>query len=348
MKINPELVTRFLNNECSREEAEWITNYFEANPAELEHYIGEAEWKQFAGPQTLPETTSHQVWKQIKEEAAIRPRIQRSWYTYAAAAAIFTLIAGSILWFITQPDKQTTAARPASADSLQLATIINNTTHNKQFTLEDGSEITLTPNSTLEYPSPFGKKQRYLKLEGKALFKVAQEHDRPFTVAAGGLTTTALGTSFWIESRRSKTHLHIKLVTGKVVIQKDTTGNTIAFQPVYLAPGQELQFDKQKQLAMVSAISDNQHITQPIPANKANAGNAANTLVFNQQSLPVVLQTLQQHYHISIQFSAAELRKMKFSGNYTDADNIDDILNTVALINDLKLEKTTSGYSITK
>ncbi len=32
MNINEELVARFLNNECSREEAEYITAYFEAHP----------------------------------------------------------------------------------------------------------------------------------------------------------------------------------------------------------------------------------------------------------------------------------------------------------------------------
>lgn len=345
MKINAELVTRFLNNECNREEADFLTAYFEANPEELEQYIGETEWKQFFTPARLPEATGKQLWQQIKYEAGIQPRIGRRWYSYAAAAAIFTLIAGSMIWFIGKQDKKTTTAAKTGANREQLAMVTNNTAHDKVFTLEDGSEITLTAHSSLQYPSPFGKQQRYLKLEGKALFKVAQEHNRPFMVAAGGLTTTALGTSFWIESRQAKSGIHIKLVTGKVVVQKDSTLAIAHFTPVYLTPGQELVFDKEKQLATVNEHS--LRATKPAQAGEQTA-TASNTLQFNQQSLPEVLQALQQHFHTSIQFDKTQLKKMKFSGNYTEADNIDDILNTVVLINDLKLEKTATGYNITK
>jgi ferric-dicitrate binding protein FerR (iron transport regulator) len=346
MKLNAELITRFLNNECSREEAESITAYFEAHPEELDRYIGENEWKQFSTPHTLSQATGKQLWRQIKAEAAIIPRIQRKWYTYAAAAAIFTLLAGSMAWFIS---KQTgryapTAAQPAT-DTQHIASITNTGTQDKVFTLEDGSEITLTAGSTLEYPSPLGTIHRLIRLEGKALFKVAQEKGRPFTVAAGGLTTTALGTSFWIESRKAQNSIQVKLVTGKVVIKKDSTqASATAFQPVYLTPGQELVFDKQAQLARVSDTK----VIKTAVAVKTAARVVTSALAFNQRLLPDVLHILESHFHTTIAFDETQLMKMKFSGNYTETDKIDDILNTVALINDLKLEKTATGYSITK
>lgn len=346
MKLNAELVTRFLNNECSREEAEQIAAYFEAHPAELDKYIGEADWKQFSTPHTLSEATGRQLWQQIKEEAAIVPRIQRRWYTYAAAAAVFTLVAGSMLWFISKQGKPSaTASVQTVTDTLHMASVTNTGTNDKVFTLEDGSEITLTANSTLEYPSPFGSKQRFMKLEGKALFKVAQEKGRPFRVSAGGLTTTALGTAFWIEARKAQSNMHVKLVTGKVVIQKDTTQQSMtAFQPVYLTPGQELVFNRQAQLAKVSDSKATKS-----SANTSGISLAVNSaLAFNQRPLPEVLHTLENHFHINIEFDEAQLKNMKFSGNYTEADKAEDILTTVALINDLKLEKTATGYSITK
>lgn len=344
MKLNAELVTRFLNNECSREEAEWVAAYFEAHPEELEKHIGEAEWKQYTTPDTLPAATGKQLWQHIKGEAAIVPRIQRKWHYYAAAAAVFTLVAGSMMWFISKPNGKSTAAIQPVADTLHMSSITNTGKSDKVFTLEDGSEITLTTNSTLEYASPFGSKQRFMKLEGKALFKVAQEKGRPFTVAAGGLTTTALGTSFWIESHKGRNNMQVKLVTGKVVIQKDTTQQAVtAFQPVYLTPGQELVFDKHAQLASVSDKT-------AVKATTAKATTLAtvNVLAFNQRPLPAVLHALEDHFHINIEFDETQLNKMKFSGSYTAADKIDDILTTVALINDLKLEKTANGYSITK
>lgn len=344
MKLNAEVVTRFLNNECSREEAERISAYFEAHPEELEKYIGEAEWKQYSTPYTLPEVTGKQLWKQIKGEAAIVSRIQRKWYSYAAAAAVFTLVAGSMMWFIGKQNSKSTAAVQPVADTLLMASITNTGKLDKLFTLEDGSEIILSANSTLEYPTHFGTKQRFIKLEGKALFKVAQEKGRPFTVAAGGLTTTALGTSFWIECRKAHNNIQVKLITGKVVVQKDTTQQAVtAFKPVYLTPGQELVFDKQTQLASVSDKT-----TKPTAAGKTAAPAMVNALAFNQRPLPEVLHALENHFHVTIEFEETQLNKMKFSGSYTAADKIDDILTTVTLINDLKLEKTANGYSITK
>lgn len=346
MKLNAELVTRFLNNECSSEEAEQIAAYFEAHPEALDKYIGEADWEQFSTPHTLPHLTGKQLWQQIKENAAIVPRIQRRGYTYAAAAAIFTLVAGSLLWFISkQSGPSVTASVHPAADTLHMASVTNTGRHDKIFILEDGSEITLTANSTLEYPSPFGSKQRFMKLEGKALFKVAQEKGRPFRVAAGGLTTTALGTSFWMEARKTQNNMHVKLITGKVVIQKDTTQQAVTdFQPVYLTPGQELVFDRQAQLAKVSDSK-----APGSSANKFNTSPAVNSvLAFNQRPLPEVLHTLENQFHITIEFDEAQLKNMKFSGNYTQADKADDILTTVALINELKLEKTANGYSIAK
>lgn len=346
MKINAELVAKFVSNECSSEEAEFITVYFEAHPEALEKYIGEAEWKQFATTHSIQPDKSQQLLRQIRQNAAVTPQIHYRRYMVAAAAVLLLLITGSIYWLLNQPNRTILAATDKTAKAGLHAMVITNTSaKDKQLSLEDGSTVTLTPGSTLQYTTPFGLQQRYLALEGKALFKVAHDKNRPFMVAAGGLVTTALGTSFWVDSKQSNNEIHIKLITGSVVIRQDSTRLMANFKPVYLRPGQELVFDRQNQLSKV--LSGFTPLAAKAPSIKDNAA-AKEILVFNQQPLPEVLQILQKRFNVSISFNEEQLKYIKFSGSYTATDNLDDILEAVILINELKLEKTSTGFTISQ
>ncbi len=225
------------------------------------------------------------------------------------------------------------------------AAISNTSGKDKLVTLEDGSVMHATPGSELQYMQPFDEHQRYMTLEGKAFFKVAKDKQRPFRVVAGGLMTTALGTSFWVEAiGQSKKEVRITLVTGKVMVQQNAVKDTVYFKPVYLAPGQELAFDRQSHVSRLynDPLANNKRSV--IKAEEAPAG----TLVFNHQPLPAVLRTLQQHFQVTIAFNEEELRNIKFSGSYTGTDTLESILNVVVLINDLKLERTAAGFSISR
>lgn len=164
-------------------------------------------------------------------------------------------------------------------------------------------------------------------------------------VAAGGLVTTALGTSFWVDSKQSNKEIHIILITGSVVIRQDSTRLMANFKPVYLKPGQELVFDRQNQLSKV--LSGFTPLAAKAPAIKDNAA-AKEILVFNQRPLPEVLRILQMHFNVTISFNEEQLKYIKFSGSYTATDNLDDILEAVILINELKLEKTSTGFTISQ
>ena len=341
MNINEELVTRFLKNDCSREEAEYITAYFEAHPQELEKYLGETEYKQFATNQELPQAMSEAILKRIKHDAALTPKhfILR----YMAAAAVVLLTAtGIALWMNNQPGRtQLADAEKTGKDSTHMMVIGNTSKSNKLVTLEDGSVVTLTTGSELQYKQPFDKNERYLTLMGKAFFNVSKDKNRPFKVVAGGLITTALGTSFRVDANPTKPDTRVILVTGKVVIQQDSIKGNPDFNPVYLTPGQQLVFDRKSHVARVS-LSE----VQGKDAVAKTKAEPIQKMVFNQQPLTDVLSILQKHFHVTIAFNKEELANIKFSGNYTGTDTLEDILNAVALINDLKLEHTATGFSI--
>lgn len=69
--------------------------------------------------------------------------------------------------------------------------------------MEDGSSVTL--NTASEISVAFGRKQRAILLEeGEALFEVAKDLDRPFTVEASYANLRALGASFTVSRLEAK------------------------------------------------------------------------------------------------------------------------------------------------
>lgn len=79
------------------------------------------------------------------------------------------------------------------------ADYITSTAELQRLPLEDGSIITLGPDSAIAIRFTAGQRTIEL-LEGMAYFEVAQDPARPFSVNAGALSATALGTAFDVSS----------------------------------------------------------------------------------------------------------------------------------------------------
>jgi transmembrane sensor len=90
--------------------------------------------------------------------------------------------------------------------------------------LDDGSIIHLA--SETEIRVFFTPKQRHFTMEeGKALFSVASDPERPFVVSTNTLFIRAIGTEFLV-NRLNSGKLSVSVTEGKVQITKKTTDNT--------------------------------------------------------------------------------------------------------------------------
>lgn len=86
--------------------------------------------------------------------------------------------------------------------------------------LADGSLITLDTDTVLRTRET--RKQRLIYLDrGQAFFRVAKNPSRPFIVAAGGKTVTALGTVFDVRLDNKK--FQVTLIEGKVRVASPRT-----------------------------------------------------------------------------------------------------------------------------
>lgn len=124
---------------------------------------------------------------------------------------------------------QLTAARDQDA-------LASATGEQRILTLSDGSRITMNADTSLTVD--YDRARRIIRLaRGQALFDVAHDASRPFTVIARGRTVTALGTIFEVDARNRG--LAVTLVRGSVRIDPIAAAGAVVAESVKLVPGQQ-------------------------------------------------------------------------------------------------------------
>lgn len=356
MDITDELIRKFLNDACNRQEAEAVVQYLSDHPEALERFAGEEEWQQLITNTKIPQEVDAAIWQQVRSRLATRRSVLaaiRPWAVAASVAAL--LLTAAVLWINNNRsrnnDHRVTVHTAAAPDNIAYTRVENAGDTTKAIALEDGSLVYLEPNSTLRYEQPFPPNARLLYLQGEAFFKVAKDTTRPFTVQAGGFSTTALGTSFRITVFKQQARVRMQLLTGKVVIKQVDTGKAKKVSDVYLLPGRELNIDTRTLAVMESNIREYEGLARYLPVHRKAAetktGDDA-TLNFNNQSLSQIFTTLQDKYHVQLEYDQAAFNKIFFTGQFRSDEKIDAILQIVAVLNNLTIEKTEAVYTIKK
>ncbi|KAK0361209.1 hypothetical protein LTR94_024265 [Friedmanniomyces endolithicus] len=145
-------------------------------------------------------------------------RRRPSWYKRLfPAVAVLAPVAAAIGLFIWLPTRGSYETGVGQQHKVELA---------------DGSRIHLDTDTQLKVR--YGDGERRILLErGQALFSVAHDPERPFTVQAGHAEVTALGTVF--DVRRETTGARVTLVEGVVSVKATSQASTWR-----LAPGDQL------------------------------------------------------------------------------------------------------------
>lgn len=104
-------------------------------------------------------------------------------------------------------------------------------TENKTISLPDGTVIDLKAGSRIKFDDNFAE-HRNVELEGVAFFDVAKDPAHPFSIDAGEVNVTVLGTSFNIDMQENA--VAVSVISGKVsvVSKSDIVDSAI------LLPGQ--------------------------------------------------------------------------------------------------------------
>lgn len=178
-------------------------------------------------------------------------------------------------------------------------------------TLEDGSTVQMDVNTTLRVR--ITAQLREVTLEaGRAMFGVAHDSSRPFSVAAATSRTTALGTQFQVELDRSA--VVVTLAEGSIAI--DNEGPTQIWRE-RLHPGEQLRID------VVSAARDKM-VVDPSVVTSWTRGR----LLFRGTRLTDAIEQVNRYSAKKVRLADASLGELPVAGNFIagDSDLIVDAL----------------------
>lgn len=334
--MTTQLFEKYLQAQCTPEEKAEVENWLvQCKPEQLDEVLLPI-WNNSQGD-ILPEVLENRLVKQIPALRKKKNRVVQAQWWRAVAAAVLVgafFLAGRQWLANDETIKPVIAAvtpqKNASADTV----ISNNNANIKQVILPDGSAITLYQHASIRYDTGYNKEERNIKLEGRAIFSVAKDKQRPFTVYSRHLATTALGTKFLVDASAAAC-TQVKLYEGKILVKSNKTQQI-------LMPGDSLVYSDAKGsllLKQPNIISKD--------ANRWPVKNAGvDTVHFFQTPLQEVFTTLAKKYKTTIQFNSEELKGMNFTGEVSAGTPLSKIIRLIADMNGLQCENRSKGYTI--
>jgi transmembrane sensor len=348
MKHPATLLEKFFRGECNESEKQAVTAYFTEHPEALQPWLTEDSWHSFHTDNTLPANISDKMLAIIESRTYHQKTVKTIPYKWIAAAVVLGIAVTGFLWSRYDKAPAKAIAKVAPATPAATATIlyqqqVNNTRKMMPLHLKDGSVVELAPGSRIKYLPSYAVACREIFLTGEALFKVAPDKAKPFTVYAGNLGTTALGTVFKITAWEAhKGRIRVQLISGKVMVKPDSLSGSKGVKTTYLLPGQDLSFDPVKMVAVVNDINKT--------VNKKTTATAEKEIfTFSNEPLANIFRLMSEKYKITIQCQESTLADMSFTGTFDSSkESLTDFLSTIATLNNLTIKQTNNLIYITQ
>lgn len=265
-----------------------------------------------AATRTAPASLAHRL-----ERPRRALRAEPGFYGGLALAAclLLFLAVGASVWLAGQSGRYATAV-----GEQQMAT------------LEDGTRITLNTDTRLRVR--YASDTRSVELDrGEAMFEVAPNPRRPFTVAAGDTTVRALGTSFIV--RKAGDGVVVTLIQGKVAVSDTTAGARAAPPPTMLVPGERL------------TVTGDALSTIDRPAIDAVTAWRRGQAVFEDTPLPSAVAELNRYGGPRVVLGDPSLAALRISGVFATNDTV-EFATAIAALHGLRVERGRGEVSIVR
>ena len=256
-----------------------------------------------------------------------------------AAIFIIAFLAGGLLFYQFGHRSSSMAAQGKSELAVPMGS-------RAQFTLADGTVVTLNAGSILRTDNGYGIKDRIVELEGEGYFKVAKDKLKPFIVKTPYLKVTALGTEFNVKAYSIDKTIETTLVTGSVKVESDS--DISHGEITILQPNQKLTFYKED-----SRFEDNSNVpagkskSEIKPVKVQSTASAIklvkenvdikpvvswkeNRWIFENQSLSQIAVDLERKFNVQINFDSEHLKTFRFTGTII-AEPIEQVLEVLSI-----------------
>ena len=294
-----ELIQKYAEGTASEKEVQTLTEWYRAAP------IGEVPWQltNAGEKQDLRDRMLQRLFHEIQPR---RSKIFR--LSFLKVAAVFLVIVGAtfISFLLWKPSSNT------------YITVANSFGKTQLVPLPDGSTVWLNASATLRYIKNF-KTKREVELEGEAFFEVMPDAAHPFSIDAGGVETTVLGTKFNIKAYQEDKHTTVSVVSGSVQVQHK--GKALAV----LKPAEQLLYNKENQTAQSAAVD-----TASVAAWRKGK------LQFEGQSFSAIASALERWYGVKILFANEGMQHCRYYMSFDSKMPFEKLLTTMAGLTDMQ------------
>jgi transmembrane sensor len=256
---------------------------------------------------TIPENQNPtQVISLNQNRNILKSSFQNIW---KIAAAVTILLVSSFLlyYYISKPSNIVVTAQATNIDQV----------------LPDGSVISLHAGSQIIYPSTFTGHTRNVELKGEAYFKVTHDKTKPFIVTSGNARVEVLGTQFNVNTKSQSGAMEVVLTAGKVSVYFDGKPK----ENVVLMPGEKALLSSEKNEIQKTTNADPNYMAWK-----------THELIFDNESLSDVINTLQNVYQTQIRLSDSHLAGCRVTATFSN-QTLESVLQVLKETLDLKVKQ---------
>jgi transmembrane sensor len=191
--------------------------------------------------------------------------------------------------------------------------------------LADGSVVYLDVGAKINVAMSTGERRLELS-SGRALFDVAHDKTRPFSVSAAGSVVVALGTRFQVELKPRARSVSVVLAEGSVAVS-NKVGAT-AWREI-LTPGQKLQVDTELNNPSKSDVNA-----------ESLTSWSKGVLIFDGMPLANVLEEINRYAQIRVVLGDNTLANVPIAGNFIAGGDSSEFVETLTTILPLRSVRT--------
>lgn len=289
-----DLLSKNISGNADTAEKESLKNWLDQSKENAKIYSElEIIWKKSFHAENNFEFDTQELdrrWKKLETEISDKRKTETLNFSpikmmVAAAIVIGIIFSGYFLY-----------SNFNSNSNIEWAELVNDNKELKTVQFPDGSTIILNKNSKISYPKEF--KDRIVKLEGEALFKVNHQSDNKFIVEAGDSKIEVLGTVFNVKVSKNNS-VSLMVESGKVKFSSNK-------EEMILTSGRGAYFDASK--------------SKFTSKNDINAFAWRTKLLrFQNTAVSEVVETLKSIYGTEIIIQNPNILKCEFNGVFDNA-----------------------------
>ncbi len=314
-------LTDFVNGKSSEAEVNEIIDMLAAGEdnAQLRKVL-EDDWNSLADSNIISDDKlsamldciHHKI--RLNEFGRVRSMTERltTFYSRVAAVILIPLLAGS--GYLLFRD------RAVNGGTTPKTSIYAPAGSRVSFTLPDGTEGMLNSGSTLAYAMPFTS-DRAVSLTGEAWFEVAHDEKHPFTVDAGDLDLTVLGTTFNVSAYPEENYVEVVLESGKVLANCEHYKDGMI-----MSPSEKL-------------VYENGRVTRSTTDPSKYSSWTDGKLVFRSDSMSEVARRIERWYNVRVEIMDDDLEKYSFRATFED-DPLEEVLKFLSMTSPIRYEIT--------